>query len=244
MVFEIIPAVDIKGGKCVQLVQGVPGSEMVILDDPVNIAHNWIKQGAKTLHIIDLDGALDGKRINKDIIEKIINLSKSRNIKIQIGGGIRTFEDATDLLNLGVDRIILSTAALKDPNLVKKLADKYGNEFINVALDSKDGKVAIEGWKKISDFSTIEMGRKFEKLGAGSILFTNIDTEGLMQGIKPDSTAELVKAVNLPVIASGGITTLQDILCIQKTGASAVVIGSALYTGKFTYSDALTMIKN
>lgn len=243
MEFEVIPAVDMRGGKCVQLVQGVPGSEMVSLDDPVAVALDWIAQGAKTLHLIDLDGALDGKRINAPIIEKIVHEGKDRGVMIQIGGGIRSFEDAAHLLKLGADRVILSTAALREPELVKKLAEEFGSAHINVALDSKNGKVAIEGWKKLSEFTAVEMGQKFEKLGAGTLLFTNIDTEGLMRGVNPAPTAELVKAVNIPVIASGGITTLQDILTIRATGACGVVVGSALYTGKFTYPEALNILK-
>jgi phosphoribosylformimino-5-aminoimidazole carboxamide ribotide isomerase len=162
---------------------------------------------------------------------------------IQIGGGIRSFEDAAHLLKLGADRIILSTAAMREPELVKKLADEFGSAHINVALDSKNGKVAIEGWKKLSEFTAVEMGQKFEKLGAGTLLFTNIDTEGLMKGVNPKPTAELVKSVKIPVIASGGITTLQDILTIRATGACGVVVGSALYTGKFTYPEALNILK-
>ena len=243
MDFEVIPAVDMRGGRCVQLVQGVPGSEMVSLDDPVAVALDWIAHGAKTLHLIDLDGALDGKRVNAPIIEKIVSEGKKRGVVIQIGGGIRSFEDAAHLLKLGADRVILSTAALREPELVKRLADEFGSAHINVALDSKNGKVATEGWKKLSEFTAVEMGQKFEKLGAGTLLFTNIDTEGLMKGVNPTPTAELVKAVNIPVIASGGITTLQDILTIKATGACGVVVGSALYTGKFTYPEALNILK-
>ncbi|MGB3907747.1 MAG: 1-(5-phosphoribosyl)-5-[(5-phosphoribosylamino)methylideneamino]imidazole-4-carboxamide isomerase [Methanomethylovorans sp.] len=243
MGFEVIPAVDIRRGKCVQLVQGAPGSEMVSLDDPVAVALEWVAQGAKTLHLIDLDGALDGRRVNAPVIEKIVSAGKKRDVTIQIGGGIRSFEDAAHLLKLGADRVILSTAALREPELVKRLADEFGSEHINVALDSKNGKVAIDGWKTISEFTAVTLGRKFEKLGAGTLLFTNIDTEGLMKGVDPGPTAELVKAVGIPVLASGGITTLQDILTMRATGACGVVVGSALYTGKFTYLEALDILK-
>ncbi|MBC7086717.1 MAG: 1-(5-phosphoribosyl)-5-[(5-phosphoribosylamino)methylideneamino]imidazole-4-carboxamide isomerase [Methanomethylovorans sp.] len=243
MEFEVIPAVDIRGGKCVQLVQGVPGSEMISLDDPLVVALEWITLGAKTLHIVDLDGALDGKKINAPIIEKIVLKGKERGVLIQIGGGIRSFEDAANLLKLGADRVILSTAALREPELVRRLSNEFGSSHINVALDSKNGKVAIEGWKKVSEYTAIELGKKFEKLGAGTLLFTNIDTEGLMRGVNPEPTAELVKSVNIPVIASGGITTLEDIITIRATGACGVVVGSALYTGKFTYPEALNILK-
>ncbi|WP_292462893.1 1-(5-phosphoribosyl)-5-[(5-phosphoribosylamino)methylideneamino]imidazole-4-carboxamide isomerase [Methanolobus sp.] len=243
MTFEIIPAVDMRNGKCVQLVQGVPGSELVSLDDPVAVAKDWVSQGARTLHLIDLDGAIEGKRHNAPIIEEIVKECKPMGISIQAGGGIRSFEDAAGLLRLGVDRVILSTAAINDPQLVKELADSFGSECVNVALDSRNGKISIEGWKKQSEHTAVEMGIKFEKLGAGSLLFTNIDTEGLMQGVNTKPTEELVKSVSVPVIASGGVTGLADLITIKRTGASAVVVGSALYTGKFTLAEAITIIE-
>jgi len=141
-----------------------------------------------------------------------------------------------------VDRVILSTAAIRNPELVKQLADSFGSEHVNVALDSKNGKISIEGWKKQSEYTAVEMGIRFENLGAGSLLFTNIDTEGLMQGVNTDPTEELVSSVNIPVIASGGVTSLDDLVAIKETGASAVVVGSALYTGKFTLTEAINTI--
>nr|WP_321496833.1 1-(5-phosphoribosyl)-5-[(5-phosphoribosylamino)methylideneamino]imidazole-4-carboxamide isomerase [uncultured Methanolobus sp.] len=242
MSFEVIPAVDMRNGKCVQLVQGVPGSEMISIDDPVAVAKDWVSQGAKTLHLIDLDGAIDGKRKNAPIIEKIVKECKPLGMKIQVGGGIRSFENAAELLNLGVDRVILSTAAINNPQLVKELTDEFGSEHINVALDSKNGKIAIDGWKKESEFTAVEMGIKFEELGAGSILFTNIDTEGLLQGVNTAPTKELVRSVTIPVIASGGVTKLEDLIALKNTGAKAVVVGSALYTGKFTLPEAINII--
>ena len=242
MKFEVIPAVDMRNGKCVQLVQGVPGSEMISLDDPVAAAKDWISQGAKTLHLIDLDGAIEGTRQNTPIIERIVSECKTLGMKIQVGGGIRSCEDAASLLEIGVDRIILSTAAIRDPQLVKSLADSFGSEHINIALDSRDGKISIEGWQKQSEHTAVEMGIRFEELGAGSLLFTNIDTEGLMQGVNTGPTEELVNSVNIPVIASGGVTSLDDLIAIKKTGACAVVVGSALYTGKFTLTEAINSI--
>ncbi|WP_342306354.1 1-(5-phosphoribosyl)-5-[(5-phosphoribosylamino)methylideneamino]imidazole-4-carboxamide isomerase [Methanolobus sp. ZRKC5] len=242
MTFEIIPAVDMRNGKCVQLVQGIPGSEMVSIDDPVAVAKDWVSQGAKTLHLIDLDGAIDGERKNATIIEKIVKECKPLGMEIQVGGGIRSFENAADLLKLGVDRVILSTAAINNPQLIKELADAFGSEHINVALDSKNGKVSIEGWKKQSEFTAVEMGIRFQELGAGSILFTNIDSEGLLQGVNTTPTEELVKSVSIPVIGSGGVTSLDDLIALKKTGANAVVVGSALYTGKFTLPEAINII--
>jgi phosphoribosylformimino-5-aminoimidazole carboxamide ribotide isomerase len=244
MDFEVIPAVDLRDGKCVQLVQGVPGSEIISLDDPFAVALDWIDKGAKTLHLVDLDGAIEGKRKNAPTVEKIIKACKEKGVSIQVGGGIRNFEDAAALLKLGVSRVILGTAALQDPELVKLLADAFGKEFVTVALDAKNGKISIKGWTEECTQTPVEMGRKFEELGAGSLLFTNIDTEGLMQGVNPIPTKELVESVSIPVIASGGVSSLQDLRVLKETGAAGVVIGSALYTGKFTLEDAIESIRN
>ncbi len=233
-----------RNGKCVQLVQGVPGSEMISLDDPAKVAQDWIRQGARTIHLIDLDGAIEGERKNAPIIEKIVSKAKPEGVFIQVGGGIRSFEDAGALIEMGVDRVILSTAALRDPQLIEKLAQEYGSEHINVALDSKNGKVSIEGWTRESEHTALEMGVLFEDKGAGSILFTNIDTEGLLSGVDAQPTEVLVRAVSIPVIASGGVTTLEDILALKATGAQGVVIGSALYKKHFTLQEALDIVKD
>lgn len=239
MVFEVIPAVDMRGGKCVQLVQGVPGSEMVTLDDPIEVTLDWVRRGAKTLHLVDLDGAIEGERKNAPIIEKIVNTHRENGIRIQVGGGIRSFEDAASLLELGVSRVILGTAALQNPELVKRLSSTFGNERITVALDAKNGKISIKGWTEECAQTPVEMGRKFEELGAGSLLFTNIDSEGLLQGVNPVPTKELVESVSIPVIASGGVSSLSDLLVLKETGAAGVVVGSALYTGRFTLEAAI-----
>ena len=236
MMFEVIPAVDLKGGRCVQLVQGVPGSEIVSLPDPVSIALDWIDQGAKTLHLIDLDGAIYGERRNAPIIRDICN---GCDAFIQVGGGIRSVDDVSDLLGMGVDRVIMSTAALRDQELIGVLSDEFGGDRIMIALDAAGGEVVIEGWTRGSGLKPADLGIKFEELGAGSILFTNIDTEGLLGGIDIDPTAELVRSVSIPVIASGGITTLHDIAALRDAGAAGVVIGSALYLEKFTLADAI-----
>jgi phosphoribosylformimino-5-aminoimidazole carboxamide ribotide isomerase len=238
MAFEVIPAVDMRGGKCVQLVQGVPGSEIVSLDDPLAVALDWVSKGAKTLHLVDLDGAIEGERKNAPIIEKIVRTCRDKGVSVQVGGGIRSFEDASSLLKLGVSRVILGTAALQNPELVKELSGTFGSSHVNVALDAKNGKISIKGWTEECAQTPVEMGRKFEELGAGSLLFTNIDTEGLMQGVNPVPTKELVESVSIPVIASGGVSSLVDIKILKKTGAAGVVVGSALYTGRFTLEEA------
>lgn len=236
MMFEVIPAVDLKDGRCVQLVQGRPDTELVSLPDPVSVACDWIDQGAKTLHLIDLDGAIHKKRRNAPIIERIC---QHCDASIQVGGGIRSIDDARDLLGIGVTRVIVSTAALQNPAFVQELSDNFGSEHIMVALDAARGEVVTEGWTRRSGLKPVDLGMKFEELGAGSILFTNIDTEGLLGGIDITPTAELVRSVEIPVIASGGITTLSDIAAIKQIGAAGVVIGSALYLGRFTLEEAM-----
>jgi phosphoribosylformimino-5-aminoimidazole carboxamide ribotide isomerase len=236
--FRIIPAIDLKNRKCVSLVQGIPGTERVSLDDPLAVAARWVSEGAGVLHLIDLDGAIEGLRLNSSIIEAIV---KKFKIETQVGGGIRSKEDASGLLSLGVDRVILGTAAIYNPRLIAELAGEFGSEHIMVALDSKNGRVTTHGWAKRVSFTAVELGRKFEELGAGSILFTDIDTEGLLKGVNPGPTMELVEALNIPVIASGGITTLSDIETIKKTGAKGVVVGAALYVGKITLREALEL---
>ncbi|MCX9012085.1 MAG: 1-(5-phosphoribosyl)-5-[(5-phosphoribosylamino)methylideneamino]imidazole-4-carboxamide isomerase [Candidatus Methanoperedens sp.] len=236
--FRIIPAIDLKNRKCVSLVQGVFGTERVSLDDPIGVAARWVDEGAEVLHLIDLNGAVEGKRLNSGIIQAII---RDFNVETQVGGGIRTKEDAAGLLELDVDRVILGTAAINNPLLVNELSREFGSERIMVALDSKDGRVTTHGWTKHSAFTAVELGRRFEESGAGSILFTDINTEGLLKGVNPEPTRELARALGIPVIASGGITTPADIEMIKKTGASGVVVGAALYVGNFTLREALAL---
>ena len=232
-----------KGGRCVQLVQGIPGSEMVSLEDPAAMALEWVEKGAKTLHLIDLDGAFEGKRKNAPIIEDIIARAKPLGIEIQIGGGIRSFEDAESLLTAGADRVILTTAAIQNPQIVADISESFGRKSVVVGLDAKNGKIALEGWTKFSDKGPTDVAKNFEDLGAGYILFTNIDTEGLLKGVDLAPTKALVDAVSIPVIASGGVTKIDDLLKLREAGAYGAVVGSALYTDKFTLEDAIAALK-
>ena len=184
------------------------------------------------------------EKTNESEKNKIVEKRKLQEIYLQVGGGTRSFEDAATLLGIGVDTVILRTAALKDPELIKRLSDEFGSEHINVALDSKNGKISIEGWTKESEHTAVEMGSQFEEKGAGSILFTNIDSEGLLNGVDPKPTEALVNAVTIPVIASGGGTTLEDIVTLKNTGATGVVIGSALDKKKFTLTEAINIISD
>lgn len=231
----IIPAVDLKNGKCVQLVQGEPGTEQVIIDDPDEVAMQWIEKGAKRLHIVDLDGAL-GSGENLTIVKKIINKS---DVPVQMGGGIRTVEDAEKLLDSGVSTVIIGTMAIKNPEHISYLSSKYGSEKICVSLDSKNNKVVTHGWTESTEKTPVEYAKLFEEKGAGSILFTNVDVEGLLGGVDLNPVKELLSEVNISIIYSGGITSLEDLNLLSEIGTEYVVIGSALYKGLIQFEDTL-----
>lgn len=231
----IIPAVDLKNGKCVQLVQGKPGTEQIVLNNPEDVALQWISKGAKRLHIVDLDGAL-GSGENLDIVKKIINKSE---VPIQMGGGIRTIEDAKKLLDIGVTTVIIGTMAIKHPEYITELSEEYGSERICVSLDSKDNKVVTHGWTEYTDKTPVEYAKIFEEKGAGSILFTNVDVEGLLSGVDLKPIKELLSEVNIPIIYSGGITSLDDLNVLSELNTDYVVIGSALYKGLIAFEDTL-----
>lgn len=233
----IMPAVDIKNGKCVQLVQGKPGTEQVIIDNPEKVAKKWEDEGAEIIHVIDLDGALETKD-NLNTIEKIL---KEVNVPIQLGGGIRSIEYAEKLLNLDIERLIIGTMAIENPNTIKKLSEEFGSERIMVSLDSKDSKVVIKGWKEKIDKKATDISREFQEAGAGSILFTNVDVEGLLSGFDIQPAIDLVNSVDIPIVYSGGITTLEDLKKLTTTGVKGVVIGSALYKNKINLIDALKL---
>ena len=212
---------------------------MVSLDDPLAEAVQWADMGSSTLHIIDLDGAIQGVRINGPILQEIV---ETLDLFIQVGGGIRSREDAASLLGLGVDRVILGTAALARPDMVKELASDFGSERVMVALDVRRGKVTTEGWQRDLEEGAIELGLLFQERGAGSILFTNIDTEGQVRGIDPEPTRRLVEAVEIPVVAAGGVTTVEDLLLLRVAGAAGAVVGTAIYTGKLDFRVALSAL--
>jgi phosphoribosylformimino-5-aminoimidazole carboxamide ribotide isomerase len=234
MDFLVIPALDLKDGKCVQLVGGDPKKKLIEEDNPREIAEYWEGSGAKRLHLIDLDGAIEGARLNEPIVRKIV---EEIEIPIQFGGGIRTLEDAAALLDMGVEKIILGTIAVNNPGALLELSEKYGRERIIVALDSKDGKVVVKGWTEDTGSRASDIIGEFEPY-ASEVLFTNVDVEGRMSGIDEDIIKEVADATSLGVLASGGITTIDDIKKAREAGASGVVIGSALYTGKLNFERA------
>ncbi|MDG5817874.1 1-(5-phosphoribosyl)-5-[(5-phosphoribosylamino)methylideneamino]imidazole-4-carboxamide isomerase [Natronococcus sp. A-GB7] len=231
--FEVIPAVDVQNGEVVQLVQGERGTEKTY-GDPVEAAERWIDAGAETLHLVDLDGAFEGERRNADAIDAVID---AVDVPTQLGGGIRTAEDAVDLLERGVDRVILGTAAVENPDIVAEISETYPDSVV-VSLDAKDGEVVVEGWTESAGITPVEAAERYAELGAAAILFTNVDVEGQLEGVATEPVRELVGATEIPVIASGGVATLEDVRALEEAGAAAVVVGSALYEGNFTLEEA------
>ena len=231
--FEVIPAVDVQDGEVVQLVQGERGTEKSY-GEPVEAARRWIDAGAETLHLVDLDGAFEGERENAAAIEAVID---AVDVPTQLGGGIRTAAEAIDLLERGVDRVILGTAAVDDPEIVAEISDDHPDSVV-VSLDAKDGEVVVEGWTEGAGISPVEAAERYADLGAAAILFTNVDVEGQLEGVATEPVRELVEATDIPVIASGGVATLEDVRALEAAGATAVVVGSALYEGRFTLEEA------
>lgn len=231
--FEVIPAVDIKDGEAVQLIGGERGTGQSY-GDPVAAATEWVSQGADTLHLVDLDGAFEGARPNAAAIEAILT---AVDTAVQLGGGIRTAAEATRLLEQGVDRIILGTAAVETPDIVREVADRFPGRVV-VALDAKDGEVVVSGWTEGTGLEPAAAARRYEQLGAGGILFTDVDVEGSLAGVRTERVERVTGAVDVPVIATGGVASVADILALRDAGAAAVVIGSALYDRQFTLAEA------
>ena len=236
----VIPAVDILGGKCVRLFRGDPNKNKIYYDDPLEAAQLLETQGARLIHIIDLDAAL-GSGQNMEAITRIL---ENISVNVQIGGGIRTLQKADALLKLGAYRVIFGTAAVKNPALVKEAVNLYGSKSVAVAIDEKDGKVAVHGWKNKSGVDYVNLARSFDSMDVGALIFTPISVDGTLKGPQIEKTVKLVETVNVPVIASGGVAKLEDLVALTKTGVEGVVVGTAIYEKKFTLKEALETVKN
>jgi phosphoribosylformimino-5-aminoimidazole carboxamide ribotide isomerase len=234
---EIIPAVDIKGGKCVRLYQGDYRRETVFSEDPVAVALEWQSQGAKRLHLVDLDGAADGEPRNVAIVETVV---KQIGIPVQVGGGIRDEVTVAKLLAIGVGRVILGTAAVDNPELIQRLCQKYG-EAIVVGIDARDGRVAIHGWQKGTEIAALELGLKMATLGVRRIIYTDIKRDGTLTKPGFEVIAEMVEGVNLPVIAAGGVSALSHLRKLGELGVEGAIVGRALYTGDINLREALAL---
>ncbi len=239
---RIIPAVDIKNGRCVRLTQGKADQETVYSDDPLSMACYWDEQGAQLIHVVDLDGAFDGKPVNAELIKNIIYNS---TVDIQVGGGIRNMDTIAGYINAGAYKVILGTIAHQNPNFVKEACEKFPNKII-VGIDARDGNVAIKGWVEISEQKATDLAKSMESLGVAGFIFTDIGRDGMMQGPNLESIQSFAQSTTLPVIASGGVSRLEDLEALQKIeslGIQGVIVGKALYDKRIDYRQAIKRIK-
>ena len=238
----IYPAIDIRGGRCVRLTEGRFDAETVFADDPAEMALKWAGLGAEFLHLVDLDGALAGEGKNVPVIQRIL---KSVSIPVQLGGGIRNLETIEKLLELGVTRLILGSAAVKNPELVAEACKKYPGH-IAVGIDAKNGDVAIEGWGQGSGVAATELAKKMAAYGVETIIYTDISRDGMLSGVNVEATAALARSCGVPIIASGGVASLEDIRrvkAVESDGVQGCIIGKAIYTGAVDLKAALALAK-
>jgi phosphoribosylformimino-5-aminoimidazole carboxamide ribotide isomerase len=234
----LIPAIDLKDGKCVRLRQGRMEEQTVFSDDPIAVARRWVEAGARRLHIVDLDGALAGKPVNIEVIQAIAQ--SFPEVPVQVGGGIRNEDTIQAYIEAGVRYVIIGTKAVTAPHFVSDACLEFPGHIL-VGLDAKDGKVAIDGWSKLSHHEALDLAQRFEKDGVEAIIYTDIGRDGMMTGVNIKATAGLARAIGIPVIASGGIASLDDIrgLCsAAKDGIMGAVVGRALYEGSIEFREA------
>jgi len=236
----IIPAVDIKNGKCVRLVQGRKEDETIFSNDPSAMAQKWARAGAELIHVIDLDGAFDKRPQNLDAVQGIL---KAVDTPIQLGGGIRDEQTARYYLNMGVQKVIVGTEAIKNPDWVVRTADRYPERVV-VGIDARNGLVAIEGWTETTASKAIDLAKRFENCGIAAINFTDIHRDGMQSGPNIEETRRLAEAIDTPVVASGGVGTIKDIqnfLPLETCGVVGVITGKALYSGTLDFKEALNL---
>ncbi|PIE40813.1 MAG: 1-(5-phosphoribosyl)-5-[(5-phosphoribosylamino)methylideneamino]imidazole-4-carboxamide isomerase [Gammaproteobacteria bacterium] len=236
----IIPAIDLKDGKCVRLRQGKMDDETIFSDNPVEVASQWVEQGARRLHLVDLNGAFDGEPVNGEIVRSIAKAFP--DLPIQIGGGIRSFETIETYLNAGVDYVIIGTKAVKEPQFVTEACEKFPGHII-VGIDAKNGLVATDGWAEVSEVTAIDCARQFESDGVSAIVYTDIARDGMMQGVNVEATVNLARSINIPVIASGGVTNIDDIkslVPVASEGISGAITGRSIYEGTLDLQEAQT----
>jgi phosphoribosylformimino-5-aminoimidazole carboxamide ribotide isomerase len=236
----VIPAIDLKEGRCVRLEQGLMEKDTVFSDNPAEQALKWQAQGAQLLHLVDLDGAFAGEPKNRAAIEAIM---RELTIPAQLGGGIRDLATIEAYLSLGLSRVIIGTAAQRRPELVTEACRRFPGQIV-VGIDAKDGMVAVQGWAEVTDVRAIDLARRFEGDGVAAIIYTDIRRDGMMQGPNIEATRQLAEAISVPVIASGGVSSLRDIenlLAIESAGVSGVITGKAIYTGALDLPAAIAL---
>jgi phosphoribosylformimino-5-aminoimidazole carboxamide ribotide isomerase len=239
----IIPAVDIKNGQCVRLVQGRKEDETVFSDDPTAMARKWAQAGAELIHVIDLDGAFEKGPQNLTAIKNIL---KSVDTPIQLGGGIRDEQTARKYLDMGVQKVIIGTAAIKNPDWVGRIAGRYPGRVV-IGIDARNGLVAIEGWTEDTQTRAIDLAKRFEKCGVAAINFTDIHRDGMQSGPNIEETRKLAESIDIPVVASGGVATIKDIqnlLPLEPVGVVGVITGKALYSGTLDFRESLALAQS
>lgn len=234
---NIIPAIDLIGGQAVRLVKGDYDNVTVYSDDPAAVAESFERAGAKYLHVVDLDGAKDGTTANFETIKKIIERT---DLSVEVGGGIRTLERVRQYIDVGVDRVIIGTAAVTDPDFLREAVKLYGEKIV-VGVDIKDGFVAIKGWLEISELSCKEFCKKLEDLGVKTIICTDISKDGMMSGTNRELYRELYDEFELNIIASGGVSSMEDIAVLSNMGLFGAIVGKAIYTGAIELSEAIKL---
>jgi len=236
----VIPAIDLKDGKCVRLLQGKKEEVTVYSDDPPSMARHWQELGGELLHVVDLDGAFTGEQHN---FSKIKAIREAIDIPIQIGGGIRDIDRIEKLIDLGVDRTIIGTSAVKNPEMVREACEKHPGNVL-VGIDAKDGKVAVKGWVEVTELDAIEFAKQMQDAGAAGIIYTDISRDGMLTGPNIEAMATMVKSVKIPVIASGGVSKLDDIQSLMKIkNLWGVITGKALYSGALKLEEAIELTK-
>lgn len=239
----VIPAIDLKDGRCVRLEQGLMERDTVFCDSPAEQALKWQDQGAEMLHIVDLNGAFAGEPKNRSSIEEIVG---SILIPTQLGGGIRDLGTIEAYLSLGIGRVILGTAAQRNPEMVKEACDRFPGRIV-VGIDAKNGMVAVQGWAEVTDIRAVEMARRFEGYGVSAIIYTDISRDGMLSGPNIEATRELAESITIPVIASGGVSRMSDIenlMAIEASGVIGVITGKAVYTGAISLAEAVALTKS
>ena len=234
----LYPAIDIKNGQCVRLRQGQFQDVEVYSNKPVNIAKLWEAQGAEYIHIVDLDGALVGHSVNDDVIREIV---QNVNVKVQVGGGIRTIKDIDYRLSLGISRVIIGTKAVENPAFVKEAIHAFGTDAIVVGIDAKAGMVAIEGWEKVSNYNAVTLALQMKDMGVKNIVYTDIARDGMLQGPNILHTKEMVEVTGLNIIASGGMSSLKDLEMLKEVKVSGAIIGKALYENRIKLDEAISL---
>jgi len=238
----IIPAIDLKDGKCVRLSQGRMDQETIYSENPIEMAKHWESKGAERLHVVDLNGAVKGKPFHRALIEEMV---RSLHIPVEIGGGIRDLTTIEDYIHSGAEWVILGTAALRNRHLLTEACHRFPGKVI-LGIDAKGGKVAVEGWKEVASMEAIDLARQFEGIGLSSIIFTDIERDGMSTGLNFESTRNLSRSTSIPVIASGGVSRIEDIehlLALEPDGVVGVVVGRALYTGSLDLEEAIRIAR-